>query len=338
MNVVLLSVIGIVVALLTFGIVDWRTRSARGERARHAHKDVVTVIAKLLAQGQARVDLPVIESVLKTKAREYDVNLSIADELPRIVEDIVARFTESEFITPKVRQNLLQKAFALQQLGESRRPTLKEALADLEESSRLIVGYSRRNTLLSAIVSLLAAIVTLAIITALIGANIIGLLPVYTGGICAAIAAAVAFSLGEASRARRLKEARTLADVHKIFEEMVLEVLGETMPEAIVQRDVRIETEKYLVEVDFIIDVNGITLPIKAKHGLVKPETIAAMVAVMNKLATERGMIITTTQVNGRIKGMAMSKNITLLEGITSAEGLTRGLQDADIMGPEPRY
>jgi hypothetical protein len=232
MNVVLLSVIGIVVALVTFGVVDWRTRSARGEKARHAHKDVVTVIAKLLAQGQARVDLPVIESVLKTKAREYDVNLSIADELPRIVEDIVARFTESEFLTPKVRQNLLQKAFALQRLGESRKPTLKEAIADLEESSRLTAGYSRRNTLLSAIVSLLAAIVTLAIITALIGANVIGLLPVYTGCICAAIAAAVAFSLGQVSRASRLKEARTLVDVHRTFEEMILDVLGETMPEA----------------------------------------------------------------------------------------------------------
>jgi hypothetical protein len=338
MNVILWSVSGIVVALVTFGIVDWRTRIARGERTRHAHKDVVTMVAKLLAQGQARVDLPVIESVLKTKAREYDVNRSIADELPKIVEDIVARFTESEFITPKVRQNLLQKAFALQRLGESRRPTLKEALADLEESSRLIASYSRRNTLLSATVSLLAAIVTLAIITALAKADVIGLLPAYAGGVCAAIAAAVAFSLGQASRARKLKEARTLVDVRRTFEEMVLDVLGKTMPEAIVQRNVRIETKKYLVEVDFVIDVNGITLPIKVKHGLVKPETIAAMVAVMNKLATERGMMITSTQVSGRAKKMAMSKNITLLEGITSAEDLTRGLKDADIVRPQQAH
>jgi predicted RecB family endonuclease len=102
------------------------------------------------------------------------------------------------------------------------------------------------------------------------------------------------------------------------------------------KRNVRIETGKYLVEVDFVIDVNGITLPIKVKHGLVKPESIAAMVAVMNKLATERGMMITTAQVSGRAKKMAMSKNITLLEGITSAEDLTRGLKDADIVGPEP--
>jgi predicted RecB family endonuclease len=338
MNVILWSVTGVVVALVTFGIVDWRTRSARGERTRRAHRDVVTVIAKLLAQGQARVDLPVIESVLKTKAREYDVNLSIADELPKIVEDTVARFTESEVITPKMRQSLLQKAFALQRLGESRRPTLKEAVADLEESSRLTASYSRRNTLLGATVSLLAAIVTLAIIAALTGANVIGLLPTYAGGTCAAIAAAVVFSLYQASRARKLKEARTLAEVQGTFEEMVLEVLGKTMPEAMVQRNVRIETGKYLVEVDFIINVNGITVPIKVKHGLVKPETIAVMAAVMKKLATERGMIITSMQGSDRTKKMAMSRNVTLLTGITSAEDLTRGLKDADIVGPEPRY
>jgi hypothetical protein len=338
MNVVLWSVTGIVVALVTFGIVDWRTRSVRGERTRHAHKDVVIAIAKLLAQGQARVDLPVIESVLKTKAREYDVNLSIADELPKIVEDIVARFTESEFITPKVRHNLLQKAFALQRLGESRKPTLKEAVADLEESSRLIASYSRRNTLLSATVSLLAAIVTLAVVTALTGADVIGLLPAYTGGVCTAIVAAIVFSLHQASRARKLKEARTLADVHRTFEEMVLDVLSKTMPEATVQHNVRIETGKYLVEVDFVINVNGITLPIKVKHGLVKPETITVMAAVMNKLATERGMIITSMQGSDRTKKMALPKNITLLEGITSAEDLARGLKDADIVGPEPQY
>jgi len=127
-----------------------------------------------------------------------------------------------------------------------------------------------------------------------------------------------------------------LADVHRAFEEAVLDVLGETMPEAIVQRNIRIETEKYSVEVDFVVDLNGITLPIKVKHGLVRPETIAAMVAVMNKLATERGMIISSTQVSDRTKKMAMSRNITLLEGITSAEDLTLGLKDADIVGPEP--
>jgi hypothetical protein len=335
MDVILWSVTGVVVTVVTFGIVDWRTRTARGERTRRAHRDVVTAIAKLLAEGQARVDLPVIESVLKTKARDYNVNLPFADELPGIVEDVAARFTESEFIPPRTRQNLLKKAFALQRLGESRRPTLKEAVADLEESCRLAESHSRRGTLLSAAVSLLAAIVTLAIVAAFIGVDVIGLLPVYAGAICVAIAVAVVFSLYQASRATRSKEAKTLAEVHRVFEEMVLDVLGKIMPEAVVQRNVRIETERYLVDVDFIVNVNGITLPIKLKHGPVRPQTVAAMAAVMNKLATKRGMIITSTQMGDHTKKMAVPGNITFLQGIMSAEDLTRGLKDADIVGPE---
>jgi hypothetical protein len=59
------------------------------------------------------------------------------------------------------------------------------------------------------------------------------------------------------------------------------------------------------------------------------------MAAVMNKLATERGMIITSTQGNDRTKKMAIPTNITFLEGIMSAEDLTRGLKDANIVGPE---
>lgn len=336
MDEILWVVIGVVVALVTFGIVDWRTGTARAERTRRAHKDVVTAIAKVLAQGQACVDLPVIESLLRTKAREYDVDLSIVDELPKMVEDLAARFAENEFIPPKTKQNLLQKAFALRRLGENRRPTLKEAVTDWQESCRLATSHRRRKTLLSATVSLLAAIVTLAVIAAFIGADVIGLLPFYAGGICAALAAAVVFSLYQASRATRSKEARTLADIHTIFAEMVLDVLGKTMPEATVQRNVRIETGRYLIEVDFIVNVNGMTLPIKLKHGLIRPQTVAAMAAVMNKLAAERGVIITSMQMSDQMRMRAMPKSIILLEGIMSAEDLTRGLKGAEVVRPEP--
>jgi hypothetical protein len=334
MDLILCVVIGVGVALVTFGIVDWRTRTARAERTRRARKDVVTAIAKVLAQGQARVDLPVIESLLRTKAREYDVDLSTIDELPRIVEDLAARFTESEFIPPRTRQNLLQKAFALRRLGEDRRPTLKEAVTDWQESCRLAASHRRRNTLLSAAVSLLAAIVTLAIIAAFIGADVIGLLPFYASGICVVIAATVVFSLYQTSRATRSKQARALADVHRIFEEMVLDVLGKTIPEATVERNVRIETGRYFVDVDFIVDVNGITLPIKLRHGLVRPQTVAAMAAVVNRLATERGVIVTSMRMSDQMKKMAMPKNIILLEGVMSAEDLTRGLKDAEVVPP----
>jgi len=104
-----------------------------------------------------------------------------------------------------------------------------------------------------------------------------------------------------------------------------------------VQRNVRIETGRYLVEVDFITNVNGITLPIKLRHGLVRPQTVAAMAAVIDKLATDRGMIITSMQMSDRTRKMAMPANITFLEGIMSGEDLTRGLKDADIVGARPR-
>jgi hypothetical protein len=47
-------------------------------------------------------------------------------------------------------------------------------------------------------------------------------------------------------------------------------------------------------------------------------------------------VIITSGQVGARTKKVAMPKNITLLEGIRSAEDLARGLKDADIVRPQP--
>jgi len=52
-------------------------------------------------------------------------------------------------------------------------------------------------------------------------------------------------------------------------------------------------------------------------------------------LAAGRGIIITSTQMSDQTKKMTMPKNITFLEGIMSAEALTRGLKDASIVGPE---
>jgi hypothetical protein len=103
------TIIGVIVTVVTFGVVYWKTTGARKEREKHAHKDIVVTLARILTQDQATLDLPAIHSFIKSKAREYDVNLSIVDEPPKIFEDLIAKFTESEFITPEVRQEVLGK-------------------------------------------------------------------------------------------------------------------------------------------------------------------------------------------------------------------------------------
>lgn len=113
---IILAVAGIAVTLLVFFLVDRKTRGARREREKHAHRDIVATSARLLAQNQEIFHLHVMEALIRSKSREYDVNLSVADEVPSIVEDIVARLTDSEFISSRVRGKLVEKAFALQEV------------------------------------------------------------------------------------------------------------------------------------------------------------------------------------------------------------------------------
>lgn len=73
-------------------------------------------------------------------------------------------------------------------------------------------------------------------------------------------------------------------------------------------------------------------LPIEIKAGLVKNQAIDTMVAAMQGLASKRGILITSSQVQEEIRKMANTNNILLIEGVSSEEDLIRGLKDAKII------
>jgi len=326
------TVIGIIATLATFGIVYWKTTSVRKERERHAHKDIVVVLARILAQGQDSLDLPVVESLLKSKAREYRTNLSTVDELPKIAEDLVAKFTESEFITPEVRHKLIEKVMLLQEKFERKEPRLEEATAEFQQSAQ---AYTyRRNIVLSTMGALLAATITFVISgvildTDLIRSDQVSMITMIT---IVVLLAAVGTYVFEYQQLKRKKAERSLY-LNKVFEEIVIEVLHEIAPKASVERNVKIVQGDYYSEADFVVKVNDESVPIEIKTGSVRHEAISSLVAAMKLLTSRRGVLITSSQVQENIKKMALEHNVLLLEGITTKEDLIRGLRETKLFG-----
>jgi len=324
------TIIGIIATLATFGIVHWKTTSARKERERHAHKDIVGVLAGILAQGQDSLDLPVVQSLLKSKAREYDVNLSTIDELPKVVEDLVAKFTESEFITPEFRHKLIQKAMLLQEKFECKGPRLEEAVAEYQQPARL--DRYRRTIVLSAMAALLAGAITLLI------AGILGSYPtegLTKDAVSIAIIVLIAAFGSYVVEYRQLKKKQTERSsyLNKVLERMVIEALTEIAPKASVDRNVKIAQGDYSTEADFVIKVDDEIVPIEIKSGSVRHEAIDTIVVAMKLLASRKGILITSSHVQENVKKIALEHNILLLEGISTKEDLVGGLRGTKLFG-----
>lgn len=321
------TIIGIIATLATFGIVYWKTTSARKEREKHAHKDIIVVLARILAQGQDSLDLPVVQSLLKSKAREYDINLSTVDELPKIAEDLVVKFTESEFITPEARHKLIEKVMLLQEKFERKEPRLEEATAEFQQSTQFY--RYRRNIVLSTMGALLAATISFVISGVMFDTDLTSNVVLIT---IALLAAAFGTYVIEYRQLKRKKAERSLY-LNKVFEEIVVEALHEIAPKASVDRNVEIVQGDYYSEVDFVIKLNDKTVPIEIKTGSVRNEAISPIVTAMKLLASRRGVLITSSQVQENIKKMTLKHNILLLEGITSKEDLIRRLRDTKLFG-----
>lgn len=321
------TIIGIIVTLTTFGIVYWKTTSARKEKERHAHKDIVAVLARILAQGQDSLDLSVVQSLLKSKAREYDINLSTVDELPKIAEDLVVKFTESEFISPEDRHKLIEKVMLLQEKFERKEPRLEEATAEFQQSAQFY--RYRRNTVLSTLVALLAATMTFIISGVIFDTDLTSNVVLVT---IALLVAAFGTYVIEYQQLKRKKAEKSLY-LKRVFEEIVIEALHEIAPKASVDRNVKIVQGDYYSEADFVIKVNDEKVPIEIKSGSVKHEAIGSIVATMKLLTSRRGILITSSKVQGNIKKMALEQNVLLLEGITTKEDLTHELRDTKLFG-----
>lgn len=288
MDTTIWGIIGIIVTLATFVIVYWRTTSARQERGKQAHRDIVVVLTRILAQGQDSLELPIVESLLKSKAREHDVNLSLVDELPKITEDLITKFTESEFITSEARSKLIEKVMLLREKFQRKEPRLEEAVAEYQQPARLDRYRYRRTVVLSTMAALLAGTI-IFVIAYTLNSEITREFPISVVlttvlGLIAALGTYI-FEYGQTKR----KEAERSLYLNKVFERIVIEALHEIAPKASVESDVKIVRGDYHAEADFVIKVNNAVVPVEIKTGTVKHETILSIVDAMRLLKSKRG-------------------------------------------------
>lgn len=316
---IILGIIGVSVTIVTSVIVLWRANSARKEREKHAIKEIVAILANILFQGQDIVDISTVESLVKSKARAYDVNSSVEDVLPRIAEDLVTKFSESEFITPDVRGQLVKKTLQVKEQLSSRKPMLKELTKHSEYRQESRYRF-RRNVVLGTISALITG-------TIVITASSIFAPPetdVKTASMLMAVVGLVIATATFIVAYWQLKkrEAKSNESVNRILEKTVADVTsafeaGETSQQVAVGKHI----------VDFIVEKDGNKIPIEIKFD-VDVSTIGRMLEVMQMMQAEKGIVISSSSVVDKIRKMALKNNIHIIDNITSEDDLRSVMSD----------
>ena len=325
MDKVNLAITGVALSVtaVTSYLMHKRLAGARSERVRNARREVVSILTGEFVNSDSEIQTSVVEALLSNKYRDCKVESSTVTELPLIIDDLIAGFTENIFITHKEQQKLVKRALALKQKFESRKSNLEEAIDNWRQSSIPLIAYRLALVLGAGICSGLIVIFLGSIFAPTIMNNLVQLLGILGF-------ATVIFSFAEYNtlKSRRERNSRYL---QKALEDTVAKALRTSVRKAVLEQHARVDANGHLAEADLILSVNENKVPVEIKYSSIRQQTIEQIANTMEMMNSKNGLLITTSAVGKRIKELARQKGIIVLENVTSEADIVKGLENTKL-------
>ena len=191
----MLTIITTAIGIITFFISYRWTVTASKERKKNAYKEIVSVCVRALVQGKFNPTCSVLEDVIKSKAREHEVELEKLPSVSVLLEDVTSKILENEFIPNDTKQNLLDY------IAEIRKGMVekKETLVEEESETNVIVENA-----LFAFMTL--SVLTLVIVIAGISSGLTITTSSVIMSLLGAILALIATTLGLSSKEQKRKK------------------------------------------------------------------------------------------------------------------------------------
>lgn len=319
-NILLTIFLGLGIPLLTFFITYKKTIGASKEREKTAYREIVSLIAKLIAHEKINPNFDIINGLIKSKAREYNVNLDIS-YIPTIFEDVLTKFIENEFISQDVKRNLIDKVQLTQKEIFEAKET-KEAMFREKEPS----FNDNYRILLSTVTALVATITAIIVVQE----NFIPepIEPTFglskQGFLILLLAFITTFTITltyyiKKEREIKLKEVTSNKYGASIFEDIVFTALKNVFPSEKIKKNLILSNGK---EVDFLLTINDERIPIEVKYHTVSLKSLNRVMDYMEELNVEKAILITNTSINQKIRKLAEEKNIRLIDKVESEEDI----------------
>ena len=319
-NILLTIFLGLGIPLLTFFITYKKTVGVSKEREKTAYREIVSLIAKLIAHEKINPNFDIINGLIKSKAREYNVNLDIS-YIPTIFEDVLTKFIENEFISQDVKTNLIDKVQQTQkeifEAKETKEATFREKEPSFNDN--YIILLSTVAALVASIITVIIAvqekIISEPIEPLTFGLSKQGFLILLLAFITTLTITLIFYNKKE--REIKLKEVTSNKYGASIFEDIVFTALKNVFPSEKIKKNLILSNGK---EVDFLLTINDERIPIEVKYHTVSLESLNRVMDYMAELNVEKAILITNASINQKIRKLAEEKNIRLIDKVDSEE------------------
>jgi hypothetical protein len=320
-----LTIIGIVsgtiISLGTFLLAYRKTVGARKEREKQARKEITSALRGLLSEDQGAIDADVLEAVVKSKSREYNVDeLTIAD-LAAIVEDALSAFAEDRVLSPEKRKALISKTQAFKQKLDVQKRLVSEGDNLVKASSRSPYRWGIVAATAAGVFLVLWVTTTYGYYAA-VNTTSWTYPTIVTGSVAlATVIILSAFALAQTQIEVQKKKATTLDYVEKAFEETIIGALRRHFGESRVG-SFEMATGGHVTRFDVMFESGGERIPVEIKYGSPNADAMIHMSLSMKEAKFKRGLLITSSQLHKPVKALARANGIIVFEAVSSEDDL----------------
>jgi hypothetical protein len=288
-----LTIVGIIVtpvtAAIAFALTYWKTVGAKKEREKRARHEIVSILVDFMSKDQRDPDLTLVQALLRSKSRYYDIGEMTMADFPAIMDDAVSRIAEDQLADADHKRILIERGLAVKRNLELQKRLVREGDTIVRESSR--GQYTWQLLATSAVASLFVAWVTGAYgYYASVNTTSWRIPTIVTAGVALAIIAFLSSAVMFLSRLETSrKKAVTVKYVEKAFEEMVENTLRAHLGPSRVG-SMSSGMDGCVAEFDLVIDLGGIRIPVETKYDAPNAEVVSQMYQAMNGAGFTKGL------------------------------------------------
>lgn len=325
----------LITLLVGVGTAFWTNRrltSARQERQRSIHREMIQALARYVTESNHSPDARVVLAIARSKAIEQRIGLPTPEDIAWLLDGVVTRFAESELVSPQDKITLIDDVLRLQvavRTPEQVRLPIPQIMPvePRRVSERTSMWYVLPATALAATVA--GLLVT--IVSSVSGTSSESLIWSIFLTILLVSSSVAAMTYMRWLRRSRMEEAEFQRRLAPILEDMITSVVSQIFPDARIDRQAKLKADQAEIEVDFILNMHGMRIPIEIKYGKVGQVSLDALSRSMKALSAKHGILVTTTPATDRMKAMARELGIILLDAITSERDIIERLLRSEI-------
>lgn len=319
-----MGVAGILITLLVFIIGYRKTIGARDERVKTANKDIALILARLIANPKVKVDKKTVEGIMRSKAREYNVSTEYLNDISIIIEDIVTKYIENEFMPEEIKNSLIEKA----------RELLKEEKSEIRKTEFPDLARDKMRILMSTFTAMIAMIIVSIVSFGTMRPGLSHRAEFPTSLLVAmslslSIATVMAFIKLSLDKQKRIRNDAIYRA--PMLEEIVFSALGEYFSGSKIEKELLFMDG---MKIDFVIERGNESVPVEVKYILDSKSLTRAIEELrifIERLKAKKGLLLVNTLVTEKDNKLAAENNIIIIENAVSKKDIIRQLEKKSV-------